>query len=149
MDNESRKLWDAVSVIVDKHRHQRRISPAWIATEAMNELDPERLAPHLIYLGCHLQLRQIARGLCRTRYEGDAKPADQHELFHGLQWRYPSAASASSEEAVYVRLEYLTKADIAYNVERLRREGEAKIEHADALANYSRKRHPNKGGKAA
>jgi hypothetical protein len=99
-------------------------------------LDPEKETQRnrpLIYLASHLQLRQIARELCRKSYAGDEESKRQHELFPDLQWRYPSARSKEQEEPEYVRLEHLEEVDVDYNVARLRKEGRAKLKHADSL----------------
>lgn len=119
-----------------------KISPAWVATEAMHIIDPDRSGPELEYFGCHLELRQIAREALRGHYQpnGSAQGSAQHELFPDLQERYPKAGQADSEEPEYVLLEYMTNEDIAYNVTRLRREASAKQAHADALEAYGRRR---------
>src|SRR5262249_6654900 len=95
-------LVEIVARIVDLHRDQHRLSPSWVATEAMLQIDPSRVIQQqypLAYLSSHLQLRQIARTVCRGLFEDD-KPGDgrQHELFPDLQWRYPGAKSKDQEE---------------------------------------------------
>jgi hypothetical protein len=47
-------------------------------------------------------------------------------------------AKTSRVEPEYVRLEEMSRADIAFNVKRLRREGRAKLAHADALEAFGR-----------
>jgi hypothetical protein len=84
-------LVEIVVRIVDLRRDQPRTRPSWVATEAMLQIDPNRVIQQqypLAYLSSHLQLRQIARSVCRGLFEDD-KPADgrQHELFPDLQWR--------------------------------------------------------------
>jgi hypothetical protein len=90
----------------------------------------------LVYAGCNLQLRQIARGQLRRRFEPEDDGGDEHDLFPGLQQRYPTARSARAEDPEYVLLEHLTPTDIGYNVARLRSEARAKMAHADALEAY-------------
>jgi len=135
------QLRDLVARIIDIRQGQPRISPTWIATEAIRELDPaarvERRDP-LIWLGCHLQLRQIARQLLASRFEVDDE--QQPELFKDLQRRYPTARSARAEEPEYILRDLMTDEDIDYNVARLRAEGEAKLKHADALRAWGRSR---------
>jgi hypothetical protein len=142
---EDGALIDVVARVIELRRTQDRISPAWIATEAMLLLDPEkqtqRVRP-LVYLASHLQLRQIARELCRKSFEGDEDSKKQHELFPDLQWRYPSARSKEQEEPEYVRLELLAQTDVTYNVARLRKEGRAKLRHADSLEAWGLQRFP-------
>jgi hypothetical protein len=143
--SEASALIDIVARIIELRHDANRISPSWVATEALLHLDPSKEIQKqhpLIYLGCHLELRQIARSLCRNLYEHAADPQNgpQHELFPDLQWRYPTARSKTWEEPEYVRLELLAQEDIDYNVARLRREGRAKLKHADALEAWGRSR---------
>ena len=148
MAPEAQALISIVIRIIEQRRSERSISPSWVATEAMLEIDPAKVAPALVQLGCHLELRQIARSVLRTVFEPSAEAATQlvdgeaqrqHELFPDLQWRYPKARTAGkNEEPVYVRLEELTPNDVAFNVSRLRSEALAKLAHADALERYGR-----------
>jgi hypothetical protein len=138
-------LVEIVAQIVDLRREQQRISPSWVATEAMLQIDPKRVIQRrfpLAYLSSHLQLRQIARGVCRGLFEEDDKPGDrrQHELFPGLQWRYPAARSKDQEEPEYVLRELLALEDVYYNLSRLRAEASAKLSHSDALEAWAKKK---------
>jgi hypothetical protein len=107
-------LREIVARIVETRRDETKISPAWIATEAMRQLHAmtlQRTMP-LIYLGCHLQLRQIAREVCRDLFEPEADRDDTaHPLFPGVLWRYPIARQAD-EEPQYALLEMLSEADV-------------------------------------
>src|SRR6185503_16434525 len=99
--------------IIDLRRDQIGISPAWVATEAMAIVDPERTSPELAYFGCHLHIRQISRGLLRGKFEpDDPRQATMHDLWPDLQPRYPRAATAKSEEPEYILLEHMTPEDI-------------------------------------
>ena len=88
----------------------------------------------LLYRAAHLQLRQIARKLLGTSFESDGDtPKDaEHELFDGLQKRYPISRQ-EGEEPTYRLLEELTHEDRQFNIRRLRREGNKKLADADAL----------------
>jgi hypothetical protein len=142
---EASGLIDIIARILELRRNHDRISPSWVATEAWQQLDPRRSIQRrhpLVYIGCHLQLRQLARELLRKTFEGEelAGERSQHELFPILQARYPSARSKDWEQPEYIRLDVLTEADADYNVERLRAEGRAKLKHADALEAWKRGR---------
>lgn len=137
---EERKLAEIIARIIDSHGAAVRISPSWVAHAAMLELDPGRSSPLLVYAGCNLELRQIARGQLRGRFEPDDIETEEHDLFPDLQRRYPTAKSAAKENPEYVLLEYLEPADIGFNVARLRAEGRAKLKHADTLEAYGRSR---------
>jgi len=147
MTAEESALTALVARIVDIRCGAVKISPAWIATEAMRELDPGRRSVDLVFGGCHLHLRQLAREQLRKRFEtrDDELPSDQHEMFPDLQTRYPSARSKDNPEPEYVLLEHMSNVDVEYNVRRLRREGYAKLKHADALEAWDARR----GGRSA
>lgn len=138
MTKEESQLADIVTRIIDIRRAQVRINPSWIATEALNEIDPANLSLSLVRIGCHLQLRQIARAQCRKLFgdeAGEERDPDEPEFaeFKELQWRYPAAHSKGQQEPEYVLLDHMSNSDVTYNVQRLRREGMAKLKHADAL----------------
>jgi hypothetical protein len=135
---EASALIEIVAHIIETRRDQVTISPSWVATEAMIELDAVELqiSNPRVYIGCHLQLRQIARGQLRVRYEDDGdEDADQHPLFPGLQRRYPVQRPAG-EEPEYIKLDCLSRPDAIYNIERLRCEARSKLQHADALQSW-------------
>lgn len=91
------QLTEVVARVLDLRRSEPKISPAWVATEAMHLVDPARAGPELEYFGCHLYLRQIARMLLRKRFEpDDPNEAQQHELWPDLQAHYPEARSANA-----------------------------------------------------
>jgi hypothetical protein len=132
----NRDLQNVVQEIIDAHRCEQRISPAWIATEAMARLGAAGLQQGnpLVYHAAHLQLRQIARKSCRKQFEdddGDALDPAQQEMFPGLQSRYPAAHSGC--EPSYVLRDAMSAKDVDFNVKRLRREGETKLGRARAL----------------
>jgi hypothetical protein len=114
------------------------------------ELDPRKISVPAVLAGCHLALRQIARGQLRKRFEDvsdddeddvepehddEAAEPEQPDLFPaGLQRRYPS----SKQTGEYVLLENMTAADIGLNVSCLRKEGTSKSRHADLLEKFGR-----------
>lgn len=134
---EASSLNEIVSLLIQKQKDEPRISPSSIATEAMSKLrarwmnKPQEYP--LVYLGCHLQLRQIARGLLREWFEPneDANKAT-HPLFPELQARYPMARM-EDQEPTYILLEQLAPTDWRFNVRRLRADAESRLRHASAL----------------
>lgn len=133
---DEQRLTEIIARIIDSHGNVVSISPHWIAIEAMRLLDPEQNAPMLVYGGCNLHIRQIARSLLRKKYEPEDSDSEQHALFPELQKRYPIARTARNMEPEYVLLERLNASDIDFNVARLRSEARAKLKHADALEAY-------------
>jgi hypothetical protein len=132
MSNDEQKLRVVLLDIYERRSEEIRVSPSWLATEAMVTLDGEHHSPPLVYLAAHLQLRQLARSICRRKFEDGDDDTEQHELFPNLQKRYPAAHSPDSEPE-YVLLDHLSKDDVTFNVHRLRSEAQAKLRHADAL----------------
>ena len=135
--NEEIKARELILAVYEKRRDVGYVSPAWLATEVMHTLDPERKAHPIEYAMAHLQFRQLAREVCGQKWESDDEEiSEQHELFPRLQRRYPIARKSSRDDPQYALLELLTDKDYAYNLMRLRREAHTKLEHADALEAY-------------
>ena len=147
MSAESRSLHTVVAKIIESKRDEARINPDLIATAALLELDPKKISVPAVLAGCHLALRQIARGQLRKRFleepdddedasepehsehDGEVAEPEQADLFPQLQSRYPS----SRQSGEYVLREQMSAADLSFNVGRLRKEGATKSKHADAL----------------
>jgi hypothetical protein len=130
---EIEKLSAVLQKVYGKRSGEARISPAWLATETMIELDPGKKSPELVYHAAHLQLRHLARALCRDKFDPESdESAEQHELFPDLQKRYP-IAHGPNVEPEYVLLEEMTEADVRFNVRRMRRASETLRKRADAL----------------
>jgi hypothetical protein len=146
MSAESRSLHTVVAKIIESKRDEARINPDSIATAALLELDPKKVSVPAVLAGCHLALRQIARGQLRKRFldepdddedavepeqsqhDDAAAEPEQPDLFPQLQRRYPS-----SKAGEYILREQMSAADLSFNVGRLRKEGATKSKHADAL----------------
>jgi hypothetical protein len=147
MSAESRSLHTVVAKIIESKRDEARINPDLIATAALLELDPKKISVPAVLAGCHLALRQIARGQLRKRFldepdddedasepeqsehDGNAPEPEQPDLFGGLQRRYPSSRHAGE----YVLREQMSPADVTFNIRRLRAESGSKSKHADLL----------------
>jgi hypothetical protein len=132
VSKNEQQLRDVLLAIYERRSDEIRISPAWLATEAMAKLDGDKRSPSLVYQAAHLQLRQLARSVCRNKFEGDSHETDQHEMWPDLQTRYPAAHSPDAEPE-YVLLEHLTEEDVQYNYHRMYAEAETKMRRADAL----------------
>lgn len=141
----SRQLSDAVAKVIETRRAAPSISPSWVATEVLllsDEFDAnKRLKRHkpLIYELSHSALRQIARGQLAKKFDPKKAKSSQPELFEGLQLRYP-VVHGHDEEPRYILRDLLSDVDVAWNVSRLRAEGQAKLDHADALEAWNASR---------
>jgi hypothetical protein len=130
--------------VIETYRAKPRISPRWVASQVMDQLDPDhgiQLKHHDIWIGAHLMVRQIARSVLAHRYwDGtEPDPDEKPDLFPGLQWRYPRAHSLE-DEPEYVLLDLMTEEDVEWNCNRLRAEATAKFDHATALQAWSKAR---------
>lgn len=107
------------------------INPALIAARTLKRIDPDSESPVLVGWMAVLEMRQMARSLCR-RVSCIAESASvQSELFDGqLQRRYPALRGG---EEIYVLRECMTIAERRIMAARLYAEGESKIKHAQAL----------------
>jgi hypothetical protein len=143
--NEKLTLHEARELILKVYERKRafiRVSPTWLATECMQTLDPERQSHPLEYSMAHLQFRQQARSVCAHEWgsKSHAEMIDHDELFPELQTRYPVARRRGEAEPEYILRDHMSPADIAFNIARLRREGRAKLNHADQLEAWARSR---------
>ena len=131
-NSQTNRLYEAVSICIEKVSGEVEISPEMVAMCALKELDPDQSAPILVTWGCNLELRQIARQVLRKTFDPLEREdhIDQGSLFEGLQAKYPCKRDG---EDVYVDRMVLTKNERDFNIRRLRSEGLSKLEHADAL----------------
>jgi len=109
------------------------ITPASLAL-ALQARYGEELDPRIQYLSFE-HLKAMARKLLGRRFdaESDEAEATQGELFSGhLQRRYP-LPPVPGQEAAYKALEALSPDEIRWNVKTLRKSGQARLMHADAL----------------
>lgn len=133
--SEESELSEVVERVIELHASLKDISPVWIATQAMVLIEFPRTLHRLGYLGCHLELRQIARGKLRKRFDPVAIADDDADpdLFpETLQERYPIARKRG-EDPTYRRLDELEEADVSYNTARMRKAASALDRHADRL----------------
>lgn len=108
------------------------VRPAMLAEAVRRQIDPEGVSPVLMSYAGVLQLRQMARSVCRKAInEDDEDGAGQAALFDGqLQRRYPAERNG---EEVYVLRDHLSLDERRRNIFRLRAEASSKARHADAL----------------
>jgi hypothetical protein len=104
-----------------------------LAARVLNRLDPDAVAPLDVRLLAHATLAHMAASLCANVHRAEEATHEQMTmtLFDaGLQPRYPVERN---DETQYVLRALMTLPELRANAERLRREGEAKIAHANAL----------------
>ena len=137
MTNEQQKAREMLMKAYEKCQEQARVSPAWLANMVMKKLDPKRESNAIEYALAQMELRQMAREICRVQFESDDESAiEQHELWPGLQKRYPASRSTDKQDPEYVLLEQMSALDVKYNCRRLRSEAAAKEAHADRLEEW-------------
>lgn len=123
-------LVNILKLIIHDERTTAVIDPIWVAEEAFKRIDPETRSPALVRVAAVLHLRQLARPLLRKQFD-PTKPAKEQppSLFPELQWRYPKA----EEKEGYIVLTKMTKVDVKYNVDRMRKTCRGISSHADRL----------------
>ena len=115
------------------------VFPTALAAAVLDVFATGEEEPHLEYASLE-HFKHMARVFLAKRkgHEADESPAYQSEMqlgeqFSGkLQDRYPLPRKVG-EEAAYKRRQDLTDAERAWNVEQLRKSGNARLEHANAL----------------
>lgn len=131
-DSLTKQLEDTLRQCLEIVYNEVAISPAMLASCAINKLDSDNVSPILVQWGCNLELRQMARAMLRREFDPLIDKNDDHqpELFTGLQAKYPCKRNG---ENVYVDRMRLTKEERLFNIERMSREIDAKTQHRDAL----------------
>lgn len=131
-DSLTTKLHDTLAECLEQVEQEVEISPELLAHCAMKVLDPKGKAPSLVEWAANLELRQLARALLRKTFDPLAPKPDvgQEDMFVGLQEKYPCKRSG---EVVYVDRMRLSHDERKYNISRLEKEGQSKLEHAGAL----------------
>jgi hypothetical protein len=91
---DEEKLAQTVQSIIEHNADLVAISPAWVATAAMQAIEFPRDLHALGYAGCHLELRQMARAKLRRQFDPvsliEGAADDGEDLFPDtLQDRYP------------------------------------------------------------
>lgn len=134
---DEEKLAQAVQDIIEHNADLVAISPAWVATAAMQVIEFPRDLHALGYAGCHLELRQMARAKLRRQFDPVSRAEDVADLGEDLfpdtlQDRYPRCPKRSREPE-YVQRARMSRDDLEYNVGRMMRAGDALHRHANAL----------------
>lgn len=121
---------------INDHAECAILSPAALAAAAYEKFADDEVEPHIAY-GCLEHFKGMARKVLAGNFsdEGERNQSytEQGELFSGhLQDRYP-LPRAKGADAVYKLRHLLTPEERAWNVKTLRKSGEARLAHADAL----------------
>jgi len=110
------------------------LSPTTLALAVQRHFSDAQIEPHVQYTSLE-HLKQMARRALAGRYEpeGEENEAHQGDLFTGhLQDRYP-VPRVKGDEPIYKHRDALTVAELAWNVDQLRKSAAARLRHADAL----------------
>jgi hypothetical protein len=133
------RLSDLLELVLDVAHNTVDVSPAWAASAALSRLGFSLVGAtdnmQLVYAAAHFGLRQMAREKLRKHDPVEAAEVYGQEAmqFAGtLQRRYPRKPE-QDVEPVYSLRDHLTGADVAYNVDRMRKAGRALEKHANAL----------------
>lgn len=137
---DAQQLHDLVAAAIARRGGAPRHKPMLIADEVMRRLDGEERSHPLVWIGCHLEIRQIARGMLAKHYdpvEADDDEDDDPTLpFINFQRYYPEAPKDGVVEPdgpAYILRDLMTTEDVVWNANRLWAEARTKAAHGDAL----------------
>jgi hypothetical protein len=117
------------------------VSPAYVATRVVELFrNKANVDFRLLWMAIE-QGKQIARQRLRDKFDPvrgtDENEAYQEDMFSGLlQGRYP-LPHQRDQEPIYRLRQRLTKQEAMYNVERLRKSADSRMQHARALEAYA------------
>ncbi len=130
---ETKELNDLLMEERDAIPEDQDIDTELLALAVLKRLDPRNLTNILIRHAARLELKQMARALCRRWHAEEEDLAENGNLFDfRLQLRYPTA-DQDNERDIYRTINNLNVVDFDYNIERLESESKRKQLHADAL----------------
>lgn len=123
----------AVTKIIEETKDETFVSPTWVAMRAILILDPQKISPAAVRWLAIEHLKHVARKLLAKLFDSTQPDSPQHEIFTGLQSRYPVAGSGSNKNPQYVKRDEMSYGDVVFNVDRFRKASESLAKHADAL----------------
>lgn len=110
------------------------LSPTSLALAVQLRFEAGDIQPHIKYTSLE-HLKQMARGILRGQFDPTADDDEQQqgEMFSGhLQDRYPIKVPKGSEPQYKLRMA-LSHEEAQWNIARLRKSAQARLEHADAM----------------
>lgn len=128
---------DALTREYAKIPFDQPVSPRLLANAVIASLDPPEGKDWGTYIwGVSVALMQLARAICRRRFEEEGSEAESRPLYDfKLQPRYPEHHTPEADPADirYLPLDLMTLQDWDYNIARMEREIATKTLHRDAL----------------
>ncbi len=113
------------------------LSPTLLAVKTFETFTNEHTDIHVEWASIE-HFKALARRMLARQYEheSDENESYQGDMFSGeLQDRYP-VPRAAGEDPIYKPRAMLTPAELAWNIEQLRKSADARLRHADALQAY-------------
>ena len=110
------------------------LSPTSLALAVQLRFEAGDIQPHIKYTSLE-HLKQMARGILRGQFDPttDDDTSAQGEMFSGhLQDRYPIKVPKGAEPQYKLRMA-LSHEEAQWNIARLRKSAQARLEHADAM----------------
>ncbi len=129
-DGPTEQLIKKIREAIDSFDCDMPIATNTVANMAYDAVDPDGVAPSLVKWGCVLELRQLARNTLRNLGEEADENSPQAEMFTGLQARYPVERDG---QILSVPMLQMLREEWILHIERLAREGQAKLKHSNAL----------------
>ena len=138
--NPSNELNRLIGYALNKYSSDMPVSAESLADVVIRKIDEDEKSPELVRFGCVLELRQMARALLRKEYRERLDDDSHPYFFGGLQDLYPGSGKRKGQ---YLPRSMMSVDDYKENAERLRKEGRAKLLHADELESEMNERIDN------
>ena len=131
--DDTRKLRAMLQEEYDNLSENDDVDTGILAKLVYERIDSDRAAPALVAHAAKLELKQLARSVCRKIHAEEEDLAENGNLFDfKLQLRYPAAHEGENID-LYRTINHMEQKDFEYNISRLEKEAEAKKMHANAL----------------
>jgi hypothetical protein len=127
------EIVETIRAVITENGDVDILSPTFIALQVIKRFGQPDKA-HIYHLSLE-QAKQMARVELRAKFEPDGERNDTHQgdMFSGLlQERYP-VPTRRGEDPQYKYLRLLTVEELDWNIAKLERSADARVQHARAL----------------
>jgi N-acetyl-anhydromuramyl-L-alanine amidase AmpD len=137
------QLDEIISASLAPLEHVDIIDVGMVADDVDRRIDPGQASPALKSYCSRMQIRARVRQILARRYDPKQKAeeyieGERDDLFDGLlQDRYPVRRCG---DRGYARRDVMTAFDVEFNASRMRKAGNALVQHADALEAWNKSR---------
>lgn len=130
-------VMSAIHAEIDSFGAMVDLMPGAVAAAVFQRFAESNVEPHVQWASLE-HLKQLARKALAGRYDADSEDNDAHqgELFSHLQDRYPVPREKGADPIYKLRV-HMSRQELQWNVNQLRKSARARLLHADALQGYA------------